>query len=77
MGARSRCDVRYSYKLFDGPDRKTLPGGERRKAGAPRRPWRRRLAWPLPVRGWCNRQHDRFWPCNWGFESSPPSHVTP
>ena len=26
-----------------------------------------------PIRGWCNRQHDRFWPCYWGFESSPPS----
>jgi hypothetical protein len=26
-----------------------------------------------PVRGWCNRQHDSFWPCYWGFESSPPS----
>ena len=28
-----------------------------------------------PIRGWCNRQHDRFWPCYWGFESSPPSPV--
>ena len=28
-----------------------------------------------PNRGWCNRQHDRFWPCYWGFESSPPSPV--
>ena len=27
----------------------------------------------LPIRGWCNRQHYRFWPCHWGFESSPPS----
>ena len=26
-----------------------------------------------PIRGWCNRQHDRFWSCNWGFDSSPPS----
>ena len=26
-----------------------------------------------PIRGWCNRQHGRFWPCYWGFESSPPS----
>lgn len=26
-----------------------------------------------PIRGWCNRQHNRFWPCHWGFESSPPS----
>ena len=26
-----------------------------------------------PIRGWCNRQHDRFWSCNWGFNSSPPS----
>ena len=26
------------------------------------------------LRGWCNRQHSRFWPCRWGFESSPPSH---
>ena len=25
------------------------------------------------LRGWCNRQHNRFWPCHWGFESSPPS----
>ena len=25
------------------------------------------------LRGWCNRQHGRFWPCYWGFESSPPS----
>ena len=24
-------------------------------------------------RGWCNRQHSRFWSCLWGFESSPPS----
>ena len=30
-----------------------------------------------PVRGWCNRQHGRFWPCNWGFESSPPSCERP
>ena len=28
-----------------------------------------------PVRGWCNRQHCRFWPCHWGFESSPPSFI--
>ena len=27
------------------------------------------------LRGWCNRQHDRFWPCYWGFESSPPSSL--
>ena len=27
------------------------------------------------LRGWCNRQHSRFWPCRWGFESSPPSSV--
>lgn len=26
-----------------------------------------------PIRGWCNRQHGRFWPCCWRFESSPPS----
>lgn len=26
-----------------------------------------------PIRGWCNRQHSRFWSCLWGFESSPPS----
>ena len=26
-----------------------------------------------PIRGWCNRQHNRFWSCLWGFESSPPS----
>ena len=26
-----------------------------------------------PIRGWCNRQHDRFWSCYWGFNSSPPS----
>ena len=26
------------------------------------------------LRGWCNRQHSRFWSCRWGFESSPPSH---
>ena len=25
------------------------------------------------LRGWCNRQHNRFWSCHWGFESSPPS----
>ena len=25
------------------------------------------------LRGWCNRQHSRFWSCLWGFESSPPS----
>ena len=31
------------------------------------------LASQTPNRGWCNRQHDRFWPCYWGFESSPPS----
>ena len=30
-----------------------------------------------PIRGWCNRQHGRFWPCNWGFESSPPSCERP
>ncbi len=35
MGARSCRDVRYGYKLFNGPDRKTLLGGERCKAGAP------------------------------------------
>ena len=29
-----------------------------------------------PVRGWCNRQHGRFWPCYWGFESSPPSFLS-
>ena len=23
------------------------------------------------LRGWCNRQHNRFWSCHWGFESSP------
>ncbi len=28
------------------------------------------------LRGWCNRQHDRFWPCYWGFESSPPSFIS-
>ena len=27
------------------------------------------------LRGWCNRQHNRFWPCHWGFESSPPSQA--
>ena len=31
------------------------------------------LTSPEPIRGWCNRQHGRFWPCYWGFESSPPS----
>jgi hypothetical protein len=35
------------------------------------------LTWRLPVRGWCNRQHYRFWPCHWGFESSPPSPHPP
>src|SRR5262249_20751899 len=25
------------------------------------------------LRGGCDRQHDRVWPCYWGFESSPPS----
>ena len=25
------------------------------------------------LRGWCNWQHDGFWPRYWGFESSPPS----
>lgn len=25
------------------------------------------------IRRWCNRQHGRFWPCWWGFESSLPS----
>ena len=30
-----------------------------------------------PIRGWCNRQHGRFWPCCWRFESSPPSCRTP
>jgi hypothetical protein len=29
------------------------------------------------LRGWCNRQHNRFWPCHWGFESSPPSPTAP
>ena len=32
------------------------------------------------LRGWCNRQHNRFWSCIWGFESSPPSasaHASP
>ena len=38
-----------------------------------RRLRRRQVASPSPNRGWCNRQHDRFWPCYWGFESSPPS----
>jgi hypothetical protein len=33
------------------------------------------LASVPPVRGWCNRQHGRFWPCYWGFESSPPSSL--
>ena len=32
-----------------------------------------RLESPGALRGWCNRQHSRFWPCHWGFESSPPS----
>ena len=32
-----------------------------------------RLECPGTLRGWCNRQHNRFWPCHWGFESSPPS----
>ena len=39
---------------------------------------RRRRAEPLNCgvfREWCNRQHDRFWPCYWGFESSLPSHA--
>ena len=30
----------------------------------------------MPIRGWCNRQHNRFWSCIWGFESSPPSRLT-
>ena len=29
------------------------------------------------LRGWCNRQHNRFWSCHWGFESSPPSSTAP
>ena len=34
--------------------------------------------YPDPTfRGWCNRQHSRFWPCHWGFESSPPSPSAP
>ena len=33
---------------------------------------RRPLVW-RDLRGWCNRQHNRFWSCHWGFESSPPS----
>ena len=31
------------------------------------------LVCAVHLRGWCNRQHNRFWPCHWGFESSPPS----
>ena len=29
----------------------------------------------IALRGWCNRQHNRFWSCIWGFESSPPSAI--
>ena len=36
-------------------------------------PGEARLACLFALRGWCNRQHSRFWPCRWGFESSPPS----
>ena len=25
----------------------------------------------IPIRGWCNRQHNWFWSSYWGFESSP------
>ncbi len=35
----------------------------------------RRLLFCDALRGWCNRQHCRFWPCHWGFESSPPSKL--
>ena len=43
----------------------------RRPAGGPGAPGA--LSSGAPVRGWCNRQHCRFWPCHSGFESLPPS----
>ena len=56
------------WRSWDGPHLGS-PGGRPRPISARRRG---RLAVQCVLRGWCNRQHSRFWPCHWGFELLPP-----
>ena len=56
--------------LREGASRRGLNG---RVAMLARLPQPVRRTRESPIRGWCNRQHGRFWPCCWRFESSPPS----
>ena len=65
----SRCSTRCDLL---GRDRDARPAPR-----APASAWRdagdASASLAVDLRGWCNRQHNRFWSCLWGFESSPPS----